>query len=57
MKKGVVSFCDTMFKDMSKIDYKAPPISKNFEPKKSLVHTQISIKNKTNVEHLSSISR
>jgi len=42
---------------MSKMDYKAPPISKNFEVKKSLVHTQISIKNKTNVEHLSSISR
>jgi len=42
---------------MSKIVYKAPPISKNFVVKKSLVHTQVPIKNKTNVEHLSSISQ
>jgi len=42
---------------MSKIDYIAPPIYKNFEVKKGLVHTQIAIKNKTNVEHLNSISR
>lgn len=42
---------DKEFYDKSKINYRPPPVSKEFAPRHSFVHNAIKNKNKINLEH------